>query len=38
MEIRDRLRLAEEQLSRVQVAWLDPVDWSDLSLFLALEP
>jgi len=33
------LRLAREQLARVQVAWLDPVDWSDLSMyaFYALE-
>lgn len=35
----DRLRLAREQLARVQTAWLDPVDWSDLSMyaFYALE-
>lgn len=35
----DKIELAREQLSRVQVAWLDPVDWSDLALygFYALE-
>jgi len=35
----DKLQLAREQLARVQVAWLDPVDWSDLALygFYALE-
>jgi hypothetical protein len=35
----DSLRLAREQLARVQIAWLDPVDWSDLSMyaFYALE-
>lgn len=30
---RDRLVLAQEQLERVQVAAIDPVDWSDLSLY-----
>ena len=29
----DKVELAREQLARVQVAWLDPVDWSDLSLY-----
>lgn len=35
----DKLELAREQLARVQVAALDPVDWSDLALyvFYALE-
>jgi hypothetical protein len=27
------MELAKEQLARVQVAWLDPVDWSDLALY-----
>lgn len=26
-----RLELAREQLAKVQVAWLDPTDWSDLT-------
>ena len=29
----DKIELAREQLARVQVAWFDPVDWSDLSLY-----
>ncbi|MGH8924484.1 MAG: hypothetical protein ACRDWA_07610 [Acidimicrobiia bacterium] len=35
----DRVQLAKEQLERVRVAAIDPVDWSDLSLyaFYALE-
>ena len=34
-----KLFLAREQLTRVQVAWTDPVDWSDLTIyaFYALE-
>lgn len=34
-----KLRLARDQLDRVQVAWLEPVDWSDLAMygFYALE-
>ncbi len=28
-----KLELARRQLARVQVAWLDPVDWSDLSIY-----
>jgi hypothetical protein len=34
-----KLKLAREQLARVQVAWFDPTDWSDLALyaFYALE-
>ena len=39
MTVSEALRLAQKQLEKVQVAWLDPVDWSDLSIygFLALE-
>lgn len=39
MTASEALRLAQKQLEKVQVAWLDPVDWSDLSIygFLALE-
>jgi hypothetical protein len=35
----DKLALAREQLTRVQVAWTEPVDWSDLTIyaFYALE-
>lgn len=35
----DNLRKAREQLARVQVAWTEPVDWSDLAIyaFYALE-
>lgn len=28
-----RIKLAQEQLSKVQVAWLDPTDWSDLTVY-----
>ena len=28
-----KLVLARQQLARVQVAWLDPTDWSDLSMY-----
>lgn len=39
MTVDDRLRLVEEQLSRVQAASIDPVDWPDLYTwaFYALE-
>lgn len=39
MTVSEALQLAQTQLERVQVAWLDPTDWSDLSIygFLALE-
>ncbi|CAN5561201.1 hypothetical protein BH20ACT23_BH20ACT23_30130 [soil metagenome] len=33
MDPQVRLRLAREQLAKVQVAWLDPVDWSDLTIY-----
>lgn len=35
----EKLALACKHLAKVQVAWLDPVDWADLSLyaFFALE-
>ena len=35
----DKLTLARRHLQRVQVAWEDPVDWADLSIygFYALE-
>jgi hypothetical protein len=29
----DRLDLAREQLAKVQVAWLDPPDWADLTIY-----
>ena len=36
---RERLSLARQQLARVQVAWVEPTDWSDLAMyaFYALE-
>lgn len=39
MTASEALRLAQKHLAKVQVAWLDPVDWSDLAIygFLALE-
>jgi hypothetical protein len=39
MDVRQQLAKAQRQLEKVQVAWLDPVDWSDLSIYgvLALE-
>lgn len=39
MQEPDRLKKAREQLARVQAAWIDPVDWSDLAIygFYALE-
>jgi hypothetical protein len=39
MQEPDKLRKAREQLARVQVAWTEPVDWSDLAIyaFYALE-
>ncbi|MGB8380188.1 MAG: hypothetical protein WCG47_02875 [Dermatophilaceae bacterium] len=35
----ERLGLAREQLARVPAAWIEPVDWSDLTMyaFYALE-
>ncbi|MGH2573035.1 MAG: hypothetical protein ACRDGU_06090 [Actinomycetota bacterium] len=29
----DKLSKAPEQLARVQVAWTEPVDWSDLAIY-----
>jgi hypothetical protein len=29
----EHLRLAKSQLERVQIAWHDPVDWSDLAMY-----
>lgn len=39
MSATDALSLAEKHPKKVQVAWLDPADWSDLAIygFLALE-
>ena len=39
VDAKKQLEKAQRQLEKVQVAWLDPVDWSDLSIygFLALE-
>lgn len=39
MDPEQHLAKSQAQLEKVQVAWLDPVDWSDLSIygFLALE-
>lgn len=39
MSAKDSLQRAQKQLEKVQVAQIDPVDWSDLSIygFLALE-
>ena len=33
MTAKGRLERARKQLARVQVAWLDPTDWSDLSMY-----
>lgn len=32
-ELDQRLDKVKDQLTRVQVAWLDPVDWSDQALY-----
>jgi hypothetical protein len=29
----ERLGLSRQQLARVQVAWIEPTDWSDLALY-----
>ncbi len=33
MDPRERLRLAREQLAKVQTAWFEPTDWSDLTIY-----
>lgn len=33
MAAEDKLALAKRHLERVQVAWLDPTDWADLSIY-----
>lgn len=39
MTAKDKLTLAQRHLERVQIAWYDPTDWADLSIygFFALE-
>lgn len=39
MTTSEAFRLAQKHLEKVQVAWLEPTDWSDLAIygFLALE-
>ncbi|HVM34013.1 MAG TPA: hypothetical protein VM784_01580 [Actinomycetota bacterium] len=33
MEPKERLGRAREQLAKVQTAWLEPTDWSDLTVY-----